>query len=250
MDTLVALGSTTAYLYSAFVLFSGSHAHLYFMEAAAIISLISVGHWVEARVSAKASKSLQALLHLAPKTARRLRDGTEKELAIEELRLGDHVVLRPGDHFPTDGVVLEGNSTVNESMLTGESMPVDKSPGGAVYAGTINLARHVVMRVTATGQETALANIIAAVERAQNSRANIQRLGDRVSSVFVPVVVLVALAAGLWWGLAPESARLVHQWLSAWLWVTHPPAGALAAAIIAAAAVLIVACPCAMGLAT
>ena len=250
MDTLVALGSTTAYLYSAFLLFSGSAAHLYFMEAAAIISLISVGHWVEARVSAKASKSLQALLHLAPKTARRLRDGTEKELAIEELRLGDQVVLRPGDHFPTDGVVLEGNSTVNESMLTGESMPVDKSPGEAVYAGTINLAGHVVMQVTATGQETALANIIAAVERAQNSRANIQRLGDRVSSVFVPVVVLVAVFTGMFWALTPEAARHLHLGIAGFLWHSQLPEGRWAAAFIIPAAVLIVACPCAMGLAT
>src|SRR6266850_957358 len=196
MDTLVALGSTTAYLYSVFALFSGSAGHLYFMEAAAIISLISVGHWIEARVSAKASKSLEALLHLAPKTARRLRHGLEEEVPVEQLRIGDRVVLRAGDHVPTDGVIFEGSSTVDESMLTGESMPLEKSPGARVYAGTINLTGHLVLEVTATGEGTALANIIAAVERAQASRANIQRLGDRVSSVFVPLVVVVALGAG------------------------------------------------------
>src|SRR5205823_5876728 len=122
----------------------------------------------------------------------------------------ERVALKSGDHVPTDGVVLEGNSTINESMLTGESMPVEKSPRASVYAGTLNLAGHLVIEVTATGEETALANIIAAVERAQNSRASIQRLGDRVSSVFVPIVVLVALFTGLFWALAPEAARQLH----------------------------------------
>jgi len=156
MDTLVALGSTTAYLYSAFVLFSGTAGHLYFMEAAAIISLISVGHWVEARVSAKASKSLESLLHLAPRTARRLRNGLEEEVAVEELRTDERVVLRPGDHVPTDGIVVEGNSAIDESMLTGESLPVEKAPGSQAYAGTINLTGQLIVKVTATGERTAL----------------------------------------------------------------------------------------------
>src|SRR5256885_7573156 len=134
-------------------------------------------------------------------------------------------------------------------MLTGESIPVDKKQGGQVFAGTLNANGRLVMRVTRVGEETALAHIIAAVQRAQTSRANIQRLGDRVSGVFVPIVVMVALAAALWWGLAPESARQIHGWLAQLLWHTEPPAG-LAAPFIIAAAVLIVACPCAMGLAT
>src|SRR6266567_6644159 len=135
-------------------------------------------------------------------------------------------------------------------MLTGESAPVDKTAGSQVYAGTVNLNGRLVMRVTATGQKTALAQVIAAVQRAQTSRASIQRIGDHVSSVFVPGVVVVALAAALWWGLAPDSARQVHDWLGRFLWVTDPPSGRLAAAFIIAAAVLIIACPCAMGLAT
>ena len=251
MDTLVALGSTTAYGYSAWALLGGTGHHLYFMEAAAIISLISLGHWIEARVSAKASSALRQLLDLAPATARRInRSGNEEIVAAKDLQAGDRIVIKPGDRVPTDAEVVEGESAVDESMLTGESIPVDKRPGASVYAGTANVNGRLAATVTATGEATALAHIIAAVQRAQSSRANIQRLGDRVSSIFVPIVVAVALAAGLWWGLAPQSARAVHETLGQLLWPGHVPATALAAGLIIAASVLIVACPCAMGLAT
>ncbi|HEX5398530.1 MAG TPA: HAD-IC family P-type ATPase, partial [Verrucomicrobiae bacterium] len=280
MDTLVALGSTTAFGYSTWALLSGAGGHLYFMEAAAIITLISVGHWFEARVSDRASGALKSLLNLAPQTARKIvssgasrpeeapskfdirhssfgknKNSTqpvsteEIEVAVSELQIGDCVALRPGDHVPVDGVVLEGESAVDEAMLTGESVPVDKESGGKLFAGTVNLNGRLVMRVTATGEETALAHVIAAVQRAQTSRADIQRLGDRVSSVFVPVVVTIAVLAGLWWGLGFDSASQVHHFLAQYLWTAHPPAGA-AAGFIIAAAILIVACPCAMGLAT
>ncbi len=251
MDLLVALGSTTAFAYSAWALFSRAGGHVYFMEAAAIITLISVGHWLESRVSVRASSALRQLLDLAPARARRRgTDGAENEVSVAELRMEDRVVLRPGDRVPVDGEAVEGHSAVDESMLTGESVAVDKAAGSRLYAGTVNLNGRLVMRVTAMGEETALAHIIAAVQRAQASRANIQRLGDRVSSVFVPLVVAVALAAGLGWGLAPDWARQVHDSLARFLWVSHPPEGALAAAFIIAAGVLIVACPCAMGMAT
>ncbi len=251
MDTLVALGSSTAFGYSVWALFSGHGGHLYFMEAAAIITLISVGHWIEARVSARASGALKSLLNLAPQTARlRHSDGRETEVAVADLRPGNLVTLKPGDRVPTDGVVSEGNSAVDESMLTGEAMPVDKSAGDELYAGTVNRNGWLVMRVTATGESTALAHIIAAVQRAQSSRADIQRLGDRVSSVFVPVVLGIAVAAALWWGVAPESAARVHDWLGKFLWPVHLPLGDVAVPFIIAAAVLIIACPCAMGLAT
>jgi Cu+-exporting ATPase len=251
MDTLVALGSTTAFAYSVWALFSGYGGHLYFMEAAAIITVISVGHWVESRVSVRASAALRHLLELAPQRARRKNvDGSETEVPVGDIRAGDLVILRPGDRVPTDGEVVEGESAVDESMLTGESVAVEKKPASQVYAGTINANGRLIMRVTATGEETALAHIIAAVQRAQTSRANIQRLGDRVSSVFVPIVTTIALAAGLWWGFAPDSAHHVHAWLSNFLWTAHPPAGNLTAGFIIAAAVLIIACPCAMGLAT
>jgi Cu+-exporting ATPase len=274
MDTLVALGSTTAFGYSAWALLSGQGGHLYFMEAAAIITLISVGHWFEARVSVRASAALKSLLQLAPRTARRIgapesdsarwtahsKDAgsetvapspgaTEIEVPVAQLIIGDLIALRPGDHVPVDGLVVEGASAVDEAMLTGESLPVDKSANSELYTGTVNLNGRLVMRVTATGESTALAHIIAAVQRAQTSRANIQRLGDRVSNVFVPLVVLFALAAGLWWGLATDSANQTHTWLGQFLWPAHPPIG-VAAGFIIAAAVLIIACPCAMGLAT
>jgi len=284
MDTLVALGSTTAFGFSTWALLSGHGGHLYFMEAAAIITLISLGHWFEARVSVRASAALKSLLQLTPQTARKLgapstasaRSQTafnpltfnpkreaqyteavldaplpalETEVPVAALKAGDRIVLRPGDRVPVDGQVVAGNSAVDEAMLTGESAPVDKTSGSELYAGTVNLNGRLVMRVTATGTGTALAHIIAAVQRAQTSRANIQRLGDRVSNVFVPVVVLVALAAGLWWGFAPDAAGQVHAWLGKFLWLAHPPVGA-AAGFLIAAAVLIIACPCAMGLAT
>jgi Cu+-exporting ATPase len=282
MDTLVALGSTTAFGYSAWALLTGVGGHLYFMEAAAIITLISLGHWLETRVSDKASGALKSLLNLAPQTARKLAGSsgfsrfeppeggtpnnfspldlrsfkpvaavptTEIEVPVAELQIGDRVVLKPGDRVPVDGVVVEGKSAIDEAMLTGESSPADKKSGGELFAGTVNLNGRLVMRVIATGETTALAHIIAAVQRAQTSRADIQRLGDRVSSVFVPIVVATAIAAALWWGFAPESANHVHDWLAQFLWHTHLPMGA-GTALMIAAAVLIVACPCAMGLAT
>ncbi|MGO9585795.1 MAG: heavy metal translocating P-type ATPase [Limisphaerales bacterium] len=257
MDTLVALGSTTAFGYSAWALLNGVSGPVYFMEAAAIITLISFGHWLEARVSAHASGALEKLLHLAPQTARKIQNPesairdpqSEMEVPVADLKIGDFVALRPGDRVPVDGAVYEGGSAVDEAMLTGESTPVDKKPGSELFAGTVNLNGRLVMRVTATGEATALAHIIAAVQRAQTSRADIQRLGDRVSSIFVPVVVAIAIAAALWWGLAPESARHLHDLLAPFLWPVMTPSG-VAAAFIIAAAVLIVACPCAMGLAT
>src|SRR5438876_100639 len=242
MDTLVALGSTTAFGYSVWGLFSGWHGHLYFMEAASIITLISAGHFMETVVVARGASSLRSLMHLAPSTARKLdSDGGESELSVASLRSGDKVVLKPGNRVPTDGEVLEGDSAVDESMLTGESLPVDRTSGAKLYAGTVNQNGRLVMRVTATGEATALAQIIAVVQRAQNSRANIQKLADRVSNVFVPVVVLVALASGLWWGLAYEHALRFGQAIAPYLWPVHFPSTPLAAAFIHAAAVLIVA---------
>ena len=283
MDTLVALGSTTAFLFSAVGLVRGWHEHLYFMESAAIITLISLGHWLESLASARAENALRALLNLAPAVARRLKadaavpphalrtppeksaairdagtdaDGERRapsaveEVPVSELEPGDRVELRPGDRAPIDGEVSEGQSAVDESMLTGESLPVEKSAGAPVYAGTVNQSGRLVVRVTAVGESTALANIIAVVQRAQNSRAGIQKLADRVSNVFVPLVVLIAMATAALWLFAPDAAQRFHAGLAPFLWTASTPANPWAAAILHAAAVLIVACPCAMGLAT
>ncbi|MCD6049390.1 MAG: Cu+-exporting ATPase [Verrucomicrobia bacterium] len=251
MDTLVALGSTTAFVYSLWGLLAGWHGHLYFMESAGIITLVSVGHWLEALMSERAASSLKALVNLAPPTALRMgTDGKETTVDVAQLQPGDRVRLRPGDRVPVDGEVIEGGSAVNESMLTGESLPVDKQAGSALYTGTLVENGQLLMRVTKTGSATALAQIIAVVERAQNSRASIQKLGDQISSIFVPVVVCIALAAAAWWGLAFTTATNFSLGLAGWLWPIHLPDTAIAAAVLHAAAVLIIACPCAMGLAT
>jgi Cu+-exporting ATPase len=250
MDTLVALGSTAAFGYSTWGVFAGWTAHLYFMESVAIITLISLGHWLESLASERAAGALKALMNLAPATARLLVAGAERDVPVATIKAGDQAVLKPGDRVPIDGEVVEGASAVDESMLTGESLPVDKAAGARLYGGTVNLNGRMVMRVTATGEATALAQIIAVVQRAQHSRASIQKLGDRVSSIFVPIVVVIALGTGLWWGLAYESAAQFSRSIAPWLWHAHLPETALAAAMVHAVAVLIVACPCAMGLAT
>jgi Cu+-exporting ATPase len=230
MDTLVALGSTAAFVLSMYGLLEpGRVHHLYFTEAAMILGLISLGHYLEARVSEKAAGALEGLMRLAPQRAIRLdAAGQEETVALEALAHGDHVVLRPGDQAPVDGDVIEGESAVDESMLTGESAPVEKRAGGKVYTGTVNKDGRLVVQVTGLGEETALARIIDVVRRAQGSRAGIQRIGDRVSSVFVPIVVVIAAGTAIYFGM-------------------H---GRWEMGIINAAAVLIVACPCAMGLAT
>ncbi len=255
MDTLVALGSTAAFGFSLWILASGNPGHVYFMESAGILTLISLGHWLEARMSARAGNSLRALLTLAPETARTRRvapDGTTSEVEVpaSQLQPGDVLVLRPGDHVSVDSEVIEGESAVDESMLTGESMPVVKGPLARIYSGTVNTSGRLVARVVAVGSETALARIVAAVQRAQSSRADIQRLADRISAVFVPVVIVIALAAALGWAFAFEPARDLQATLSRMLWHVHAPDSPLAAAFTIFASVLIVACPCAMGLAT
>jgi Cu+-exporting ATPase len=230
MDMLVSLGSTAAFALSVYgLLVPGRVHHLYFSEAAMILGLISLGHYLEARVGEKAAGALEQLMRLAPQKARRIaKDGMEEAVPLEALAHGDRVILSPGDQAAADGEVTEGESAVDESMLTGESAPVDKSVGAKIYTGTVNQTGRLIVNVTGLGEETALARIIEVVRRAQGSRASIQRIGDKVSSIFVPVVVLIAAATAAFYAL-------------------H---GGWEMGVINAAAVLIVACPCAMGLAT
>ncbi|WP_048810225.1 heavy metal translocating P-type ATPase [Candidatus Methylacidiphilum infernorum] len=232
MDTLVSIGSSSAFLLSTFGLFfPGIIEHYYFDEAAAIITLVSAGHWLEARVSRKANKTLKKLLELAPAYATVLEDNNiEKKVRASELVIGQKVILKPGERIPVDGEVVEGRGLVDESMLTGESKPVEKWPGEKVFAGTLNLHSRLIIRVSAAGEKTVLAHIAEVVLKAQESRANIQNFVDKVSSVFVIFVIGVAVITALGWGLSGLTK-----------WET---------ALIRAASVLVVACPCAMGLAT
>ena len=242
MHTLVALGSSVAYGYSAVITVIGAltpewlsargiGSAVYFDTAALIIGLILLGRFLEARARGRTSEAIRRLIGLRPNTARVIRDGQEIETPVDELVVDDVVAVRPGERVPTDGEVIQGSSAVDESMLTGESMPVDKEPGAMVYGATLNRTGYFRFRVDRVGRDTALARIIRLVEEAQGSRAPIQRVADKVASVFVPAVGAVAVAAFLFWLLLG-------------------PAPALTYAVLTLVAVLIIACPCALGLAT
>jgi len=229
MDVLIALGTSMAYLYSAAVVVFGLHHHLYFEASAAIITLILMGKLLEARAKAKTSAAIEELIRLQPKTARVERDGSIAEIEIAQVKVGDVFIVRPGESVPVDGTVVDGASSINEAMLTGESLPVAKQPGMKVFAATLNQQGLLKCRATGVGAATALAAIIRLVEEAQGSKAPIQRLADVISGIFVPVVVGIAVVTlALWW------------WFS----------GDFTGALINAVAVLVIACPCALGLAT
>ncbi|MFO1408422.1 MAG: copper-translocating P-type ATPase [Steroidobacteraceae bacterium] len=242
MFTLIGLGVVVAWGYSAFAtVFPSAVPHefrhggapaLYFESAAMIVTLVLLGQVLELRARAKTGAALRALMDLSPATARRLADdGTEAEVPLEAVRPGDRLRTRPGERVPVDGEVIEGRGTVDESMVTGESMPVEKGPGDAVTGGTLNGASALVLRATRVGADSALARIVRAVSEAQRSRAPVQALADRVSAWFVPVVVLVAVLAAIAWAWVGPEPRLAH-------------------ALVVAVSTLIVACPCALGLAT
>ncbi len=231
MDVLVALGTSAAYGLSLWHLW-GPNADpmaLYFESSAVVISLVLLGKWLEARAKRQTTEALRALQALRPDTARVRRDGQEVTLALAEVRVGDEVVLRPGERAPVDGIVVEGHSHMDESLLTGESLPVSKAPESRVTGGAINAEGLLVVRTTAIGAETALARIVRLVESAQARKAPIQQLVDRVSAVFVPAVLVIAALTliGWWWWNGDVSAAVLH-----------------------AVAVLVIACPCALGLAT
>ena len=227
MDTLVAIGTLAAFVYSSYELFAGGH--LYFETSALLIAFLSLGRYFETRTKRQASRAIRALIELGAKEARLVVDGEEVLVAVEQVTVGDVFRVRPGEKVPVDGVVVEGASAVDESMLTGESVPVDKTPGDKVAGATINASGLLDVRATAVGADTALAQIVRLVEDAQASKAPVQALADRISAVFVPVVAAIAVTSFTGW----------------WLIGGDPAAG-----LLAGVAVLIIACPCALGLAT
>jgi Cu+-exporting ATPase len=231
MDLLVALGTSAAYGLSVVTLLASANdmPHLYFESSAVVITLVLLGKWLEARAKRQAVDAIRALEALRPSMARVQRDGEERELPIAQVRVGDTVVVRPGERFPVDGVVTEGRSHADESLITGESLPLAKEPGSAVTGGAINAEGLLRLRATAVGTETTLARIVRLVESAQAKKAPIQRLVDRVSAVFVPIVIVAAFVTLIAWGIA---------------------SGDWAAGALHAVAVLVIACPCALGLAT
>ena len=227
MDTLIAVGTLAAYLYSVWAL--GAGGDLYFDTAAVIIAFIALGRWLEARAKGRASQAIKRLLELGAKDARVLRNGKELRVPVDAVQVGWTLKVLPGEKIPVDGRVLEGASAVDESMLSGESVPVEKAPGDEVAGATVNLDGILVFEATRVGEDTALAQIARLVAEAQGSKAPIQRLADRVAGVFVPIVMLIAAATAVAWYAAD---------------------GTLEAALVPAVAVLIIACPCALGLAT
>ena len=199
MNTLVALGTLVAYGYSAFATLWPAQAqswglplHVYFETSLVILALVTMGRWMEGKAKKQTAAAIKALVGLAPKTARVLRDGTEVDIPVEDVVVGDLVRVRPGEKVPVDGVVEDGSSSVDESMLTGESMPVEKTAGDVVIGATLNRTGSLVIRTRAVGQDTTLAQIVRLVEDAQGSKAPMQRLADQVSSWFIPVVLALA----------------------------------------------------------
>lgn len=237
MDVLIVMGSSAAYLYSIPVTLGLIEGHVYYETAAVIITLIKLGKYLEAKAKGHTSEAIKKLLSLRPKTARVIRNDQELEIPTDEVIAGDLVIVRPGERVPVDGVVIEGRSSIDESMLTGESLPVEKNPGDTVIGATINKLGMFKFEATKVGKETALAQIIRLVEEAQGSKAPIQKLADRVSAIFVPVVIGIALLTFL-----------------AWYFLVYHPANSdtslFARAMMHMVAVLVIACPCAMGLAT
>ncbi len=243
MNTLVAIGTLAAYQYSVAATFAphffavagqghGAHAGVYFEVAAIVITLILMGRLLEARARAQTGSAIRALMGLGAKTARIERDGQESDVPIEEVRVGDLVLVRPGEKIPVDGVVVWGESSVDESMLTGEAMPVKKVAGDGVIGATLNTAGSFRFRATKIGSETVLAGIVRLVQQAQGSKAPIQKLADQISGVFVPIVICLAIATFVAWFLfAPSENRLTF-------------------ALLTSVSVLVIACPCALGLAT
>lgn len=236
MDVLIAMGSSAAFLYSIPVLLEWINGHVYFETAAVIITLIRLGKFLESRAKGRTSDAIKKLLNLQPRFASIIRSGEEKQVPIHDVMAGDIVIVKPGEKFPVDGIVLEGRSMVDESMLTGESFPVEKAQGDPVTGATLNKTGLIRFEAIKVGKQTALAQIIHLVEEAQGSKAPIQRLADKVSEYFVPAVIIIAFLTFIYWFFFSPSSPAEQS--------------VFARALINMVAVLVIACPCAMGLAT
>jgi Cu+-exporting ATPase len=256
MDVLIALGSTTAYVYSVVVLLGVIAGGVYFDTAALILVFITLGNYLEARSKGRAGDALRTLLELEADTATLVEDGTEREVPIEDIAVGDRMKVRPGEKIPTDGVVVDGQSAVDESMVTGESVPVEKSEGDEVVGSTINEHGLLVVEATNVGSDTALQQIVQTVSEAQSRQPEIQNVADRISAYFVPAVIANALLWGVLWTLFPGTLADVVELLPLWGQVAGGPAPAggtvsvIEFAIIVFASAVLIACPCALGLAT
>ncbi|MEM0449533.1 MAG: heavy metal translocating P-type ATPase [Methanomassiliicoccales archaeon] len=241
MDTLIAVGTSAAYFYSVAVTFFPPlvpFQDIYYDTSAMIITLILFGKYLESKAKGSTSEAIRRLMDLQPKTARILKDDVEVEVTVDDLVVGDIFLVRPGEKIPTDGLVMEGQSAVDESMITGESTPVEKGPGAEILGGTINRSGFLKARATKVGSETTLAQIVKLVEDAQASKAPVQRLADKVASIFVPIVILIALATfTIWYFFAYDLFFIM-------------PAPRFAFSLTAFISVLVIACPCALGLAT
>src|SRR6266508_1510833 len=238
MDVLIVMGSSAAFLYSLPITFGLLAGHVYFETAAVIITLIRLGKFLEARAKGRTSEAIKKLMGLRAKTARVIRSGQEAEVPVDEVRVGDIILVIPGETIPVDGVIIDGRSAVDESMLTGESLPVEKKPGDAVIGATLNKLGMLKFEATKVGKETALAQIIKLVEEAQGSKAPIQKLADQVSAIYVPIVIGIALLTFAGWYFFGPSLPV------------NADIDSFTRALINMVAVLVIACPCAMGLAT
>jgi P-type Cu+ transporter len=238
MDVLVALGSSVAYFYSVVVMLGLLTGHVYFETSAVIITLIILGKYLEARAKGRTSEAIKKLMGLRAKTARVVRNGLETDIPVDDVQVGDQIIVKPGEKIPVDGVVVEGRSSVDESMLTGESLPVEKGPGDKVIGATLNKLGLIRFEAVKVGKETALAQIVRLVEEAQGSKAPIQKLADQVSAIFVPaVIVIAALTFSAWYFFGPPLPL-------------NSDVDNFTRALTNMVAVLVIACPCAMGLAT
>ncbi|MFQ6114684.1 MAG: heavy metal translocating P-type ATPase, partial [bacterium] len=248
MDVLIAMGTTASIVTGplAFYISISSFAGI----AAMIMAFHLTGRYIETKAKGRASEAIKKLLRLGAKTARILKNGQEQELPIEAVQVGDVMVIRPGEKIPTDGKVVEGETAVDESMATGESMPVHKKPGDEVIGATINQQGRIKVEATKIGKDTFLAQMIQMVEEVQGSKVPIQQFADRVTSIFVPTIIILAFLTFVAWLVFPDILRTVPQWAQSFLPWVNPSLGTLTLAVFAFVAVLVIACPCALGLAT